>query len=63
MDPWKDPDEDDVPELKTSSFEDIKARAARRAAIANGDISADSELAQEKSSPFEGFGFDAGEDE
>lgn len=56
LDPWVDPDEEPV----ESSFEQIKRRAAIRAAIANGEISADSDLAKEASErkPFEGFGYE-----
>lgn len=42
MEPWKDPDEETG--ARTSSFDEIKERAARRAAIENGEISADSNV-------------------
>lgn len=58
LDPWVDPDEEET-STKRSSFEEIKERAALRAAIANGDVSPDSHLARGLSEPqaFEGFGY------
>lgn len=54
LDPWKDPDE---PEVKT--FEQIKEEAARKAAIANGEMEEDIPTM----SGDDGFGFEiVGED-
>lgn len=59
MDPWEDPDDKYEEKAKALTFEEIKAKALKRAAIANGELPADTEIEE---APFEGFGFES-EDE
>jgi hypothetical protein len=59
MDPWEDPSDKYEEQAKPASFEEIKARAMKRAAIENGELPADTQLDE---APYEGFGFES-EDE
>lgn len=59
MDPWEDPDDRYEEKEEPLTFDQIKARAEKRAAIANGQLPEDTPIDED---PFEGFGFES-EDE